>query len=283
MPIFTPASLFAPERPAATLPRTAEGPSALRRWSARLTERRYGLACASKGSTTSRASRATRRGNVDFYARVLGLRLVKKTVNQDDPTVYHLFYADEQGTPGPTSRSSSIRAPAAAAQAPGWCTRSPGGSRPSEALDFWERRLARRRAWRAARRTAGCASTTRRASGWSSPWCRPPTSRSSPSIPEVPARAGVAGLRQRARLRRRAGGEPGAAGGRAWRSPRRVTDAGRHAESSAAACYAYDPPPAAAPAFPAQAPCTTSRGRRRWRSTRRGGSASPQPACTRHR
>ena len=34
-------------------------------------------------------------GNVDFYARVLGLRLVKKTVNQDDPTVYHLFYADE--------------------------------------------------------------------------------------------------------------------------------------------------------------------------------------------
>ena len=38
--------------------------------------------------------------NVDFYTRVLGLRLVKKTVNQDDPTVYHLFYADEIGTPG---------------------------------------------------------------------------------------------------------------------------------------------------------------------------------------
>jgi glyoxalase family protein len=38
--------------------------------------------------------------NVDFYARVLGLRLVKKTVNQDDPTVYHLFYGDEQGDPG---------------------------------------------------------------------------------------------------------------------------------------------------------------------------------------
>jgi glyoxalase family protein len=39
-------------------------------------------------------------GNVDFYARVLGLRLVKKTVNQDDPTVYHLFYADEKGSAG---------------------------------------------------------------------------------------------------------------------------------------------------------------------------------------
>ena len=38
--------------------------------------------------------------NVDFYTRALGLRLVKKTVNQDDPTVYHLFYADEDGTPG---------------------------------------------------------------------------------------------------------------------------------------------------------------------------------------
>jgi glyoxalase family protein len=38
--------------------------------------------------------------NVDFYVRVLGLRLVKKTVNQDDPTVYHLYYADEHGTPG---------------------------------------------------------------------------------------------------------------------------------------------------------------------------------------
>jgi glyoxalase family protein len=33
--------------------------------------------------------------NVEFYAGTLGLRMVKKTVNQDDPTVYHLFYADE--------------------------------------------------------------------------------------------------------------------------------------------------------------------------------------------
>jgi catechol 2,3-dioxygenase-like lactoylglutathione lyase family enzyme len=38
--------------------------------------------------------------NVDFYASVLGLRLVKKTVNQDDPTVYHLFFADEKGDAG---------------------------------------------------------------------------------------------------------------------------------------------------------------------------------------
>ena len=38
--------------------------------------------------------------NVEFYAGELGLRMVKKTVNQDDPTVYHLFYADEQGSAG---------------------------------------------------------------------------------------------------------------------------------------------------------------------------------------
>jgi glyoxalase family protein len=38
--------------------------------------------------------------NVEFYAGLLGLRLVKKTVNQDDPTVYHLFYADEIGSAG---------------------------------------------------------------------------------------------------------------------------------------------------------------------------------------
>ena len=38
--------------------------------------------------------------NVDFYAGVMGLRLVKKTVNQDNPTVYHLFFADEKGSAG---------------------------------------------------------------------------------------------------------------------------------------------------------------------------------------
>jgi catechol 2,3-dioxygenase-like lactoylglutathione lyase family enzyme len=38
--------------------------------------------------------------NLDFYARVLGLRLVKKTVNFDDPGTYHFYFADEVGTPG---------------------------------------------------------------------------------------------------------------------------------------------------------------------------------------
>ena len=38
--------------------------------------------------------------NLDFYAGVLGMRLVKRSVNQDDPGTYHLFYADAAGTPG---------------------------------------------------------------------------------------------------------------------------------------------------------------------------------------
>ena len=38
--------------------------------------------------------------NVDFYTRTLGLRLVKETVNFDDPGTYHLYYGDEQGHPG---------------------------------------------------------------------------------------------------------------------------------------------------------------------------------------
>jgi glyoxalase family protein len=38
--------------------------------------------------------------NLDFYAGVLGMRLVKRSVNQDDPNTYHLFYADAEGHPG---------------------------------------------------------------------------------------------------------------------------------------------------------------------------------------
>lgn len=38
--------------------------------------------------------------NIDFYAGLLGLRLVKKTVNFDDPSAYHLYYGDEKGSPG---------------------------------------------------------------------------------------------------------------------------------------------------------------------------------------
>ena len=39
-------------------------------------------------------------GNVAFYTRTLGMRLVKKTVNQDDTSAYHFFYADGKASPG---------------------------------------------------------------------------------------------------------------------------------------------------------------------------------------
>ena len=37
---------------------------------------------------------------IDFYTHVLGMRLVKQTVNFDDPGSYHLYFGDEKGTPG---------------------------------------------------------------------------------------------------------------------------------------------------------------------------------------
>jgi len=81
--------------------------------------------------------------NVDFYADLLGLRLVKKTVNQDQPSVYHLFYADEEGDPG--SDLTFFEFPGVPPGRPGagmvyrvgWRVGSP------KALDFWAERLER--------------------------------------------------------------------------------------------------------------------------------------------
>ena len=47
--------------------------------------------------------------NVDFYTHVLGLRLVKKTINFDAPDVYHLYYGDETGSPGSILTFFSLR------------------------------------------------------------------------------------------------------------------------------------------------------------------------------
>ena len=79
--------------------------------------------------------------NLDFYTRVLGLRLVAKTVNQDDPTVYHLFYADEQGRAG--SELTFFEYPGATPGRAGAGMVHTIVSRvgSSAALDFWEQRL----------------------------------------------------------------------------------------------------------------------------------------------
>jgi glyoxalase family protein len=80
-------------------------------------------------------------GNVDFYARVLGLRLVKKTVNQDDPTVYHLFYADEKGSPGSDITFFEYPGARRGRAGAGMVHRIVWRVASEQALDFWEERL----------------------------------------------------------------------------------------------------------------------------------------------
>jgi glyoxalase family protein len=80
--------------------------------------------------------------NVDFYARVLGLRLVKKTVNQDDPSVYHLFYADERGTPGSDVTFFEYPGAARGRDGNGMVHRIAWRVASEEALGFWAERLA---------------------------------------------------------------------------------------------------------------------------------------------
>jgi glyoxalase family protein len=79
--------------------------------------------------------------NVDFYARVLGLRLVKKTVNQDDPTVYHLFYADERGSPGADITFFEYPGVPRGRAGAGMVHRITFRVGSEEALDFWAERL----------------------------------------------------------------------------------------------------------------------------------------------
>jgi glyoxalase family protein len=80
-------------------------------------------------------------GNVDFYARVLGLRLVKKTVNQDDPGVYHLFYADENGSPGADITFFEYPGAAPGRAGAGMISRIVHRVASEAALDFWQERL----------------------------------------------------------------------------------------------------------------------------------------------
>lgn len=79
--------------------------------------------------------------NVEFYAGTLGLRLVKKTVNQDDPTVYHLFYADEKGSPGSDITFFEYPGAPRGRAGAGMIHRIVWRVASEEALHFWEGRL----------------------------------------------------------------------------------------------------------------------------------------------
>jgi glyoxalase family protein len=79
--------------------------------------------------------------NVDFYARLMGLRMVKKTVNQDEPSVYHLFYADERGSPGTDLTFFEFPNAAPGRAGDGSVHRIVWRVGSADALEFWAKRL----------------------------------------------------------------------------------------------------------------------------------------------
>ena len=81
------------------------------------------------------------RGNVAFYTGVLGLRLVAKSVNQDDPYVYHLFYADHLGSPGSDLTFFEYPHATRGRAGAGMVYRITFRVASALALDFWEKRL----------------------------------------------------------------------------------------------------------------------------------------------
>jgi glyoxalase family protein len=82
------------------------------------------------------------RGNVEFYTGVLGLRMVKRTVNQDEPNMYHLFYGDEHGSPGMDLTFFEYPGAARGIAGAGMVHRIVWRVASREALEFWEERLA---------------------------------------------------------------------------------------------------------------------------------------------
>jgi glyoxalase family protein len=79
--------------------------------------------------------------NVEFYDGLLGLRLVKKTVNQDDPTVYHLFHADDRGSPGADLTFFEYPGAPRGRAGAGMVHRIVWRVSSQEALGFWAERL----------------------------------------------------------------------------------------------------------------------------------------------
>src|SRR5579862_5392328 len=79
--------------------------------------------------------------NVDFYVGVMGLRLVKKSINQDDTSVYHLFYGDEAGDAGADLTFFEYPGVARGRAGAGMVHRIIWRLKVAEALDFWATRL----------------------------------------------------------------------------------------------------------------------------------------------
>ena len=79
--------------------------------------------------------------NVEFYVGTLGLRMVKKTVNQDDPSVYHLFYADERGSAGSDITFFEYPGASPGRAGNGMVHQVAFRVASEESLEFWEQRV----------------------------------------------------------------------------------------------------------------------------------------------
>lgn len=80
--------------------------------------------------------------NVDFYTGVLGLRMVKKTINFDAPDVYHFYFGDELGNPGTVFTTFPFDGARKGTKGTGELTYT-AFSIPTQSLDFWIQRLSR--------------------------------------------------------------------------------------------------------------------------------------------
>ena len=215
--------------------------------------------------------------NLDFYTRVMGLRLVAKTVNQDDPSVYHLFYADEQGRPG--AELTFFEYPGAI---PGRAGRRHGPH------DRVARRVAPRRSTSGRHRLRAEGVATERADDELRfadfeglghelavrPGVDEPLAAEHPEIPPS--------TRSRASTRVRAySGRPRAQRRAAREGPVRGPRRREHVGAARRAPRRHDrlrPGARASPAARAPAPCTTSRGAPPSTSTRAGRSSCSRPA-----
>ena len=169
--------------------------------------------------------------NVEYYAGVLGLRMVKKTVNQDDPAVYHLFYADEQGSAGADMTFFEYPGAPRGRAGDGMVHRVCFRVGSEESLAFWEQRVG-------GERTEGSLLFSDN-EGLSLELLvdhsgEPPLTAEAPDIPEEHRIRGFAGVRayaaqpeKSARLLEALGFEPG------WEV---------HGETRSG-FYSYDPPP----------------------------------------
>ena len=171
--------------------------------------------------------------NLEFYVDTLGLRLVKKSVNQDDPTVYHLFYADELGSPGADITFFEYPGAARGRAGDGMIHRIVFRVGSDESLDFWQRRVGGERDDGSLRFADPEGLALELVADGSDD---PPLVARHPEIPEEHALRGFAGVRAYASARERSAGFLGALGfegaGERWES-----------RGDRDGFYVYDTPP----------------------------------------